>query len=196
MEAMAGVGSMIIMGDGKHMFNSRQGDGHYRIDIGLQGSEEFGSIAVDQNDFEAAKKFLLQKENFGSYAPQFRDIIQHSEGPFRPWLMYYMPTDRLNWESVPDVTLIGDAAHVTTPFVGDGVNCALRDSCVLAEKIKELGVTQEAIRAYEKDMFPYAIDVITRSLQSGKMFFADDAPKTFLEVMTSGKPLIGAADGH
>ena len=195
MEAMGGQGAMIIMGDGKHMFNGRQGDGHYRIDIGLKGPEEFANNAINHSDFDAAKKFLLQEQHFGSYAPQFRDIIQQSEGPFRPWLMYYMPTDRLNWKPARDVTLIGDGAHVTTPFVGDGVNCAMRDSCILAEKIKELGVTQEAIAAYEKETFPYAIDVITRSLQSGKMFFADDGPKEFLHVMTSGNPLIGASDG-
>ncbi|KAL4880382.1 hypothetical protein BJY04DRAFT_228659 [Aspergillus karnatakaensis] len=195
MESIAGMGSMIVMGDGKHMFNSRQGDGHYRVDIGLQEPEDVAtSERVDWSDFDAAKNFLLQDAYFGSYAPEMQEIIRQSEGPFRPWLMYYMPTEHLNWEAVADVTLIGDAAHVTTPFVGDGVNCAMRDSVILAHKLNELGVTKEAIVAYEKEMFPFAIDVISRSLLSGEMFFEKESPKTFLEIMASGKALIGTTD--
>lgn len=196
MQSMCEVGAMIIMGDGKHMFNSRQGDGHYRIDIGIQAAEDFRTTApVDFADIEAVKKFLLQDEYFGSYAPKMQEIIRQSEGPFRPWLMYYMPTDRLNWSPAPGVTLIGDAAHVTTPFVGDGVNAAMRDAVMLAARLKEHGVGAKGVEEYEKGMFPYAIDVITRSVASGHMFFAEDGPREFLEVMNSS-PLIGTTDGH
>ena len=189
------MGSMIVMGNGVHMFNSRQGDGHYRVDVGIPGPENFTtSRIVDVADWEALKKYLLQDDFFGPYSKEMQDIITNSDGPFRPWIMYYFPTDRLNWQPVSGVTLIGDAAHVTTPFVGDGVNCAMRDSCILAGKLKELGVTDKAVAAYEKEMFPFAIDVITRSLQSQVMFFEKESPKTFIEVMSSGKPLIGTTD--
>lgn len=194
MEAMAGKGCMIIMGDGKHMFNSRQGDGHYRVDIGLCESEDFATCGqVDLTDYVAAKDFLLQEKYFGSYSPEMQDVIRESDGPFRPWLMYYMPTEYLNWTALPDVTLIGDTAHVTTPFVGDGVNCAMRDSVILAHKLKEHGVTHEAVAAYEKEMFPFAIDMISRSLTSEDMFFEKESPKTFIKTMAE-KPLIGTTD--
>ena len=193
MEAIAGSGSMIVMGKRVHMFNSRQGDGHYRVDIGLQKDESFATH-IDWTDHAAAKQLLLGPDYFGFYANEMQEIIRHSDGPFRPWLMYYMPTEHLNWAPVPGVTLIGDAAHVTTPFVGDGVNCAMRDSIILAGKVAEMGVTNDAIAAYEKEMFPFAIDVISRSLLSGKMFFQEDSPKTFLDVMTSGEALIGTTD--
>lgn len=186
---------MVAMGAGKHMFNSMQGDGHYRIDIGILGSEDFATSGlVDLTDMDAVKKFLLQNDYFGSYASELQDIITHSEGPFRPWFMYYMPTDQLNWSSAPGVTLIGDAAHVTTPFVGDGVNCAMRDAVILAGKLKEFGVTRKAVTEYEKEMFPYAIDVIERSIASGKMFFEDNAPRAFSQAMSSASPLIGKTD--
>ena len=196
MQSLCGVGSMVTMGRGSHMFNSRQGDGHYRVDVGILETDDFPTRgAVDFTDMDAVKEFLLQDRFFGTYAPAMQDIIRHSEGPFRPWLMYYMPTDRLNWSAAPGVTLIGDAAHVTTPFVGDGVNCAMRDAVILAHKIKEFGVTDKAVVEYEKDMFPHAIDVIERSVASGHMFFAEDAPKTFLEVMNA-VPLIGKTDEY
>jgi 2-polyprenyl-6-methoxyphenol hydroxylase-like FAD-dependent oxidoreductase len=195
MQELCSIGAMIVMGNGVHMFNARQGDGHYRVDVGIPGPEDFaGSGLVDLSDWEAAKSYLLQEGLFGPYAPEMQQIIRQSEGPFRPWIMYYFPTDRLNWKTAPGVTLIGDAAHVTTPFVGDGVNCAMRDACILASKLKELGINEDAVAAYEKEMFPYAIDVITRSLLSQKMFFEKEAPKTLLEIMASGKALIGTTD--
>jgi 2-polyprenyl-6-methoxyphenol hydroxylase-like FAD-dependent oxidoreductase len=183
------------MGKGKHLFNSLQGDGHYRIDIGLEKPEDFATtVGVDFSDHAAVKKLLLQDDYFGSYEKQFRDMIQHSEGPFRPWLMYYMPPDRLNWSKTDGVALIGDAAHVTVPYVGEGVNCAMRDSCVLVEKLREFGITDKAISEYNKEILPYAADVIRRSVASGMHFFEDEAPKTFLQVMTSANPLIGASE--
>ncbi|KAK4199002.1 hypothetical protein QBC40DRAFT_177399 [Triangularia verruculosa] len=195
MKEICGMGAMIAMGNGVHMFNSRQGDGHYRVDIGIPGPENFTEAGlVDVKDWDAFKKYLLQEDFFGAYSPEMREIINQSEGPFRPWIMYYFPTDRLNWETVPGATLIGDAAHVTTPFVGDGVNCAMRDAVILAEKLQEFGVNEKAVSEYEPLMFEFAKDVITRSLQSQRMFFEKDAPKSFIEIMSSGTPLIGTTD--
>lgn len=195
MEALAGMGAMIVAGKGVHMFNSRQGDGHYRVDIGLRGPEDFAASGiVDLTNHDTAKESLLREDKFGSYAPEIQEIIRQSDGPFRPWMLYYMPTERLNWSPAPGATLIGDAAHVSTPFVGDGANCAMRDSIILCDMLKEHGITQEAIAAYEKGMFPHGIDIISRSLLSGEMFFEEDSPKRFLDIMNSGKALIGSTD--
>ncbi|CAH0051363.1 unnamed protein product [Clonostachys solani] len=196
MQSLCKAGSMVVMGDGKHLFNSRQGDGHYRVDVGILGAENLASSgAVDFGNIGAVKDFLLQDKYFGTYSNSMQDIIRYSEGPFRPWIMYHMPVESLNWSPSPGVTLIGDAAHVTTPFVGDGVNCAMRDAIILCNKLKEFGVTDKAVAEYEKEMLPYAIDVITRSLASGRMFFAEDAPKSFLEAMRSN-PLLGKTDDY
>lgn len=77
---------MIIMGRGKYMFNSRQGNGRYHVDIGLQEPEDFPSRVnwTGEADHDAAKAFLLQEDHFGSYAPDLQDIIRHSDGQFRP----------------------------------------------------------------------------------------------------------------
>ncbi|KAF9630292.1 hypothetical protein BFW01_g854 [Lasiodiplodia theobromae] len=193
MKSMAKEGSMIVMGKRKHMFNQTQGDGHYRIDIGFEGDEDFAGKLVDFRDEQAVKKFLLQDDQFGTICPEFKEIIEKAEGPFWPWLLYYFPPESLNWETVPGVALIGDAAHVTTPYVGDGANCALRDSVYLALSLQKYGITTEAVTEYEKEMFPYAIDVITRSRKSESLFFAEDAPKGFVEMMKTGT-LVGVAD--
>lgn len=191
------MGSSIAMGNHAMIFTARQGgDGHYRIDVGIPAPADLAARTdlVDLTSPDAVKAFLLRPTYFGGYAPELQDIIRHCEGGFYPWVLYYMPPERLNWDTCPGVTLIGDAAHVTTPFVGDGVNCAMRDACILAGKLKEMGVGDEAVREYEKEMFPFAVDVVTRSLKSQETFFEGDAPRRFLEVMKSDKPLIGAMD--
>ena len=93
------------------------------------------------------------------------------------------------------MALIGDAAHAVPPFVGDGVNCALRDSIMLAHNLKEFGVKKEAIAEYEKQMFPFAIDVIERSIAAGDLFFDWNSPQTLFESIRK-KPLFGMADEY
>ena len=74
-------------------------------------------------------------------------------------------------------------------FVGDGVNCALRNALIPACLIKDLGVTELAVAEYGKRMFPYARDVINRSMAAQELLFEFDAPRSFLENMKTENPL-------
>lgn len=197
LEAKAGLGAMVIIGRGKKIWCQSQGDGHYRADFGWSGPADFPKDeAFDLSDEFEAKKFLLQKHLFGDHSDTVHDIIKHSTGPFWMWPIFYMPVEAFNWESQPSVTLIGDAAHVTPPFVGDGVNTAMRDSIILAKKLKELGICEEAVAAYEKEMFPHAIDVITRSVEAGDLWFHKDGVKAFAENMAWVNRLVGVRDNE
>ncbi|KAB8246401.1 hypothetical protein BDV35DRAFT_405141 [Aspergillus flavus] len=191
LEQLAGQGPMIFCGKGKKIWIQRQGDGHYRMDFGWKGPADFPSAGeADLSDEDSVKDFLLREEYFGCFTEVVHEIIRNSTGPFRTWPLYYFPVEHLNWQTSPGVTLVGDAAHVTTPFVGDGVNCAMRNALVLARKIQNLGITQEAVTAYEQEMFPYAQDVITRSVASGELFLEWDSPKGLLENIVSANRLI------
>lgn len=84
------------------------------------------------------------------------------------------------------MTLVGDAAHVTTPFVGEGVNVAMLDSVMLVRKLKDRGIGRAAVEAYEKDMFSRAKDVIERSVNSGALYFDLNAPHSLVKAGKKG----------
>ncbi|KAF3395648.1 Tetracycline resistance protein from transposon [Talaromyces pinophilus] len=191
LEQIAGQGPMVVLGKAKMIWIQRQGDGHYRLDFGWIGPQTF---PADENfkldDEDAVKEFLLQENYFGGHTKEMHDMIRAATGPFWSWPLYHFPSEDLNWASAPGVALIGDAAHVTPPFVGDGVNCAMRDSLILSQKLREFGITTQAVAEYEKEMFPYAADVISRSVAAGKLLFEWDSPKSFVQMMASDRPLV------
>ncbi|TFB01489.1 Tetracycline resistance protein from transposon Tn4351/Tn4400 [Trichoderma ghanense] len=191
--ALVGRGNLIAIGDEKQVSAQRQGDGSYRIYLGLTVAEDFarnGPVNLAQGDGEAARNFFVTNADFfGTWGSSLKDIITNSEGAFRAWPLYHMPSSALSWASVPGITVIGDAAHVSTPFVGEGVNCAMFDALVLASQIVERGLDQldAAVQAYEKEMFVRGQDLIDRSNGSGSLLFAPDAPKGLLEVLRTTK---------
>ncbi|KAK5999202.1 Monooxygenase asqM-like protein [Cladobotryum mycophilum] len=188
-----GRGSLISMGDGKQISAQRQGDGSYRIYLGLSVAENFttnGDIDLVTDTGEAARSLLVSEDGFfADWAPELKGFVTNSEGPLRAWPLYHMPSEALCWERSPGVALVGDAAHVSTPFVGEGVNCSMYDSLVLVGKIAEYGLDKldEATVEYERDMFLRGKDLIDRSNGSAVLLFAQDAPKPLLEVIARSK---------
>ena len=65
---------------------------------------------------------------------------------------YCVPVDQ-TWNVQPNITLLGDAAHIMPPS-GEGVNLAMLDALELSECLTGEGFrdTQAAIAAYEKEM--------------------------------------------
>lgn len=74
------------------------------------------------------------------------------------------------------VVLLGDAAHMTTPFVGQGAGISMEDSIVLA---KELALTNglrdqrmiaNALALYEQARMPRCYRIVLLSRRRGRMF--------------------------
>jgi 2-polyprenyl-6-methoxyphenol hydroxylase-like FAD-dependent oxidoreductase len=80
----------------------------------------------------------LLEEFYADWCPELRSLIANCTGKSGvvPRSIYYMPIDH-NWKHVPGLTLIGDAAHVMSPFAGEGANLAMIDGANLAEAIAE-----------------------------------------------------------
>lgn len=66
------------------------------------------------------------------------------------------------------VTLVGDAAHLATPFLGQGTGQALEDAVALARAFGQDGASAAALRAYEAFRIPQASIVQTGSVSLAK----------------------------
>jgi 2-polyprenyl-6-methoxyphenol hydroxylase-like FAD-dependent oxidoreductase len=80
------------------------------------------------------------------------------------------------------VTLLGDAAHLMSPFAGAGANLALIDGADLGRAIvAHPGDLTAALAAYEGPMIARAAEIATEAAQSLEMCFRDDAPLGLVE---------------
>ncbi len=71
------------------------------------------------------------------------------------------------------VTLLGDAAHPTTPTLGQGAGMAIEDSVVLAKELalaydlNDYAAVENALRAYERNRMPRTAFITNESWQLG-----------------------------
>ncbi|KAF9048214.1 FAD/NAD(P)-binding domain-containing protein [Hymenopellis radicata] len=89
-----------------------------------------------------------------------------------------LPVDH-TWETRAGVTLLGDAAHVMTPFAGEGL---------AQEVLRSPGDLGTAVRAYERGMFGRMSKMAEETMQGMDIMFNDRAPIPFKEFMESHGP--------
>ncbi|KAI0908325.1 hypothetical protein F4824DRAFT_478089 [Ustulina deusta] len=99
---------------------------------------------------------MLVERHFGDWYPEAKRMLVMTEEPvLRP--LYMLPVG-LTWEFRPGVTLVGDSAHLMTPFAGVGVNVAMMDALELVRGIVDCRKTGSVdgdalavmLRQYEK----------------------------------------------
>ena len=79
----------------------------------------------------------------------------------------------LRWWGLGAVTLLGDAAHPTTPNLGQGACQALEDAVVLAHCLSETRRVEVALRQYENMRLPRTTKIVRNSWQTGKVLQLD-----------------------
>ncbi len=67
------------------------------------------------------------------------------------------------------VTLLGDAAHPTTPNMGQGACQAIEDAVALAARLSENGTIASALQAYEAQRLKRANAIVQQSLRLGQI---------------------------
>ncbi|MBN2611081.1 MAG: FAD-dependent monooxygenase [Bacteroidales bacterium] len=73
-----------------------------------------------------------------------------------------------------DLVLIGDAAHATTPNMGQGACQAIEDAVVLANCLQENSIVREAFLSFEKKRLKRTHFIVNQSWKMGKMAQLDN----------------------
>lgn len=151
-------GSMFCFSDGKSLTAQQMGDGSITIGEWTQRPEDWQeTCGYNLNDPSQVKRALL--EEFCDWNPQLVDFINAADDTHLvPRSLYMLPVGH-RWDHREGFTLIGDSAHLMTPFAGEGVNLAMTDAMKLAEALissrgsEKEGAVDSAVKAFEEEMF-------------------------------------------
>jgi len=109
-------------------------------------------------------------------APQFAEIVQKTAMPFlQP--IFDLVSEQL---CAGRVVLLGDAAFVGRPHIGMGVTKAAQDAQALADALRQLGPTPQALRLYESARLPAGRSAVARARWLGA-YLEGRAPADFTE---------------
>lgn len=174
-----GSGSMFAMGDNKTLMAQVNGDNRIRVYLGFKTSYNFlDKCDIAFHEPENAKRELLKY--FDDWSEDLKRYILDANGEIIPRRIYMLPVHH-RWEHKPGVTLIGDAAHLMSPFAGAGANLAMVDGTELALSIINHSNLEDAIRIYEAKMFAYAGEMAAITQANLDLFFSDRADEKLEE---------------
>ncbi len=136
----------------------------------------------------------VMRQKASACAPAIRALAQQitdNEG------VVYRPLEGLLLEGPwhkGRIVLLGDAAHTTTPHLGQGAGLAIEDSLVLAEELARGANLEEAFSAYRERRFERCAYVVRASLaicmgQLGKGPLVDNARATAEMFALTAQPI-------
>jgi len=200
--AMIGQGSFYASGDKKAVIAQRGSLDSARVYAMLSSSDESylstTSLEEAAKDPEETKKMLLGSESlFASWGQGIKDLLAAgcdagTEFEITAKPLYMLPVG-FQWEHVAGVTVIGDAAHLMTPFAGEGVNCGMLDALEISRGLidgfaKGVDAVDANLRTFEANMWQRMMSVAQETWDNLEVIFAEDAPDGFVKVMESHGP--------
>ncbi|MFC9324541.1 FAD-dependent oxidoreductase [Kitasatospora sp. NPDC057015] len=178
--ALIGGGMFFALGADRGFLAHREPDGSLHVYVALRVPVEWGSgVDFADPDTTAAKAAVL--EHFTGWDERLRALVTDADGPLVARPVHALPVGH-RWDRTPGVTLLGDAAHLMSPFAGEGANLAMLDGAELGEALAaHPGDTEAALAAYEKALFPRSEFSAAASADSLVVCFREDAPQGLLD---------------
>ncbi|MFB7629720.1 FAD-dependent oxidoreductase [Streptomyces sp. NPDC056149] len=180
--ALIGDGFFICLGAEKGMLAHRETDGSLHVYTAVKAPEDW----LDTIDFttpDTAKRALLA--HFTDWDASLRRLVADADGALVPRRIHALPVDH-RWPRTPGVTLLGDAAHLMSPFAGEGANLAMLDGAELGQALAAHPHDPEtALAGYEKALFPRSAASAADSHANLTLMFGDAALDRLLEQFTA-----------
>ncbi|KNG46561.1 monooxygenase fad-binding protein [Stemphylium lycopersici] len=181
-----GEGSMMAFGEGCAVQSQRQGDGSLRTYASLRVPENFlQTCGIDWADAKMATKQYLERY-FSHIHENLQRVVLSCNDSLEARPLYELPIG-FRWPFRSGVTLIGDAAHVFTPFAGEGVNVGMYDALVLGVNIMKVcdgkKSLEDGLKDYEEEMFHRSMKAATKTARGKEGHFSATGAKEFADRM-------------
>jgi salicylate hydroxylase len=148
------------------------GPGRYLLCYPLRGGKTVNLVGLVQSDTWEAEGWSIPATNeefakaFEGYEPDLISLIRNiPEGDVFKWGL--RDREPLKTWTVGRVTMLGDAAHPMTPFLGQGACMAIEDALLLGRAFAESSSVSEALRRYEDARRPRGTLVQLSSREEG-----------------------------
>ncbi|WP_329071763.1 FAD-dependent oxidoreductase [Streptomyces sp. NBC_01429] len=175
-----GGGALFALVPGKGLMAHRESGGTLHTYVMLTEPQDWFA-GIDFTDPAAATARIA--EEFDGWAPELTALI--TDGDTAPVLrpLNALPDDH-QWDRVPGVTLLGDAAHLSLPN-GEGANLAMYDGAELGKAIAAHPHDVEAaLTGYERAMFPRSAAAATDGAHLHELLYGDHAPHGLINMLT------------
>lgn len=182
-------GSLFSYSDGKSILVQQKSGGSLLLHVWGRKSDENWkqNCGYDISNPQEVKKALLQ--DYEGWAEPLIKFTQVAEDDTL-WAcsLYELPIGH-KWNHRPGATLIGDAAHLCSPFSGQGVNIAMEDALKLSQAliagVKNPSSLDSHITAFEQDMFLRGAAVAQLSRANMEdILFTPGAPGSIIDRFT------------
>jgi 2-polyprenyl-6-methoxyphenol hydroxylase-like FAD-dependent oxidoreductase len=209
---LVGEGAILAMGNGNVVASHRGAQDSVRLYVGVGTDDEQFALSrnfVGKTAEEIMEEYLTDEKLFGRWGDQMKELIRtacreetarepEAKADIRP--IYELPVGH-SWVHCPGVTLIGDAAHLMTPWAGEGANISMWDALDLAGAIGEAwkafksnkGVSwveelEPRLMAFEKMMTGRAASRADMSSKNGRLILQENAAQLMADMFQSFGP--------
>jgi 2-polyprenyl-6-methoxyphenol hydroxylase-like FAD-dependent oxidoreductase len=173
--ALVGQGLMFALSDERGIFGHREPNNELCVYAALKVPADWSRQAISRD---------MLHRHFHGWHDDFHEVLANSDGDLLPRSIWMLPAGH-RWPGTRGVTLLGDAAHLMSPFAGEGANLAMIDGADLAKAIIEHpNDIERAFATYEAVMFPRAHEKAVESAGGLELVFEANAPQGILEFFT------------
>lgn len=212
---LSGSGTLQALGGCNGIMTHRGPQDSIRVYAAMSTPEEDWAVSTGLAGKTAAEvKTTLLSDNkvFGKWSPALQDLLATAcdeetkdnpgcEADIKP--MYMLPVGH-RWEHKTGATLVGDAAHLMTPWAGEGVNLALWDSLDLAHVLAAVPEATDAatwqaaleprMREFEETMLARAQEKAEETDKNRELFLSENGGQEMANFFKVYEDMAAAGD--